>query len=95
MPHGKSAVWLENHPSGMFGFRLTILDFSCAVEVKIVDLMKTSPPEIELDSASGSVWIIAHYNGLIRFRLRLAFAWLCRDRLRVFLDKAPELLWVL
>jgi hypothetical protein len=95
MLHGKSAMWLENHPSGMLGFRLTVLDFSHGVEVKIVDLMKASPPQIKPDGTSGSVWIIAHYYGFIRFRRCLTLACLCRGRLRVFLDKVAELLRVI
>ena len=88
-------MWLQNHPSGLLGFRLTVLDFSRGVEVKIVDLMKASPPQIELDGASRPVWIIAHYYSFIRFRLRLAFACFCRGRFRVSLDKAPELLCII
>ena len=82
-------MWLENHPSGMLGFRLTILDFSYGVEVKIVDLMKASPPQIEPYRTSGSVWIIAHYYGFVRFRAYLALASFCRG---VFSDEAAELL---
>lgn len=88
-------MWMENHPSGVFGFRLTVFDFSYGVEVKVVDLMSASPPQIEPDGATGSVWIIAHYYGFICFRPCLALACLYRCRLRAFLDKVAELLRVI
>ena len=88
-------MWMENHPSGMLGFRLTVLDVSCGVEVKVVDLMRASPPQIEPDGASGYVWIIAHYYGFIRFRPYLALACFYCGRLRVFLDRVAELLCVI
>jgi hypothetical protein len=91
----KITTSLENHPSGMLGFRLTVLDFPCGVEVKIVDLMKASPLQVEPDGASRSVWIIAHYYSFIGFRPCLAFACFCRGTLRVLLDKVAESLCVI
>ena len=51
---------LEDHPAGMLGLRLTLLDFSRGLESKLADVVNALPFQIEMDGAIGSVWIKAH-----------------------------------
>jgi hypothetical protein len=51
---------LEDHPAGVLGLRLKLLDFSRGLERKLLDVVNASPFQIEMDGTSGSVWIKAH-----------------------------------
>jgi hypothetical protein len=51
---------LKDHPAGMLGLRLKLLDFSRGLEIKLVDVVNVSPFQIEMDGAIGAVWIKAH-----------------------------------
>jgi hypothetical protein len=83
--HVQIAVGLEGHPARMLGFRLVVLDYPQRVELKIVDLVRALPPQIEPEGASGPVWMKAHHDGLIRFDLCLPLVCFCRGILLVHL----------
>jgi hypothetical protein len=84
--HVQIAMRLEGHPARMLGFRLVVLDYPQRVELKIVDLVRALPSQIEPEGASSPVWMKAHHDGFIRVDLCLAPPCFCRGILPVPLN---------